>query len=290
MKFAAAAVQIAPVKADYRRNLERTAEAALRCAAEGADLAVFPETSLTGYFLEGGVSEVAAPAATVADDLARAISPSISRPLDLVCGFYELHEGNVYNSSLHVEISPGGRKLLHVHRKFFIPTYGVFDEERFVSKGRDIRAYETRFGKSAILICEDVWHSVSAMIAALKGAQFISVIAASPARDFSGEQIGNVARYEKMVTSFAEEHGIWAVLSMLVGFEGGKGFTGGSIIADPFGNVTARGPIGEEHILLCEIDLDAIGMARQQLPLFAALQTSLEDVAREISEVDEEGC
>jgi predicted amidohydrolase len=250
---------------------------------------VFPEAALSGYFLEGGVSDVAVTAQQLAGDLHERLS-DLSSPIDAIIGFYEKSGGNIYNSAAHIEFGKAGPKVLHVHHKFFLPTYGVFDEERFVARGRDISAYDTRFGRFATLICEDVWHTVTPMIAALKGARVIAAIAASPARDFSGKTIGNLETYRKLVTAFAEEHGVWAINSMLVGFEGGKGFTGGSIIADPFGRVVAEGPIGEEHILIGKVDLELIDIARAKSPLIADLESVLEDIAREIDEVNNSQC
>ena len=91
----------------------------------------------------------------------------------------------------------------------------------------------------------------------------IVAIAASPARGFAEERIGNLQTYRSLVSAFAQEHGVWGLNSMLVGFEGGKGFTGGSVIADPFGKIVAEGPVGVEHILMCEIDMDMVAIARQ---------------------------
>ena len=290
MRFTAAAVQIAPIKADYTGNVCRAAEAILRCSSEGADLAIFPETSLTGYFLEGGVEDVAVPAEQVVSDLWKALAGGLQKPIDVVVGFYERGDGHIYNSAAHIEFDKTGGRLKHVHRKFFLPTYGVFDEERFVSRGRDVSCYETRFGKFALLICEDIWHSITPTIAALKGALAIIAIAASPARGFSEERIGNLQTYRNLVSAFAQEHGVWGMNSMLVGFEGGKGFAGGSVVADPFGKIVAEGPIGEQHILLCEIDMDLVAIARQQSPLLSDLTSALEDVAREIQEVNDSTC
>lgn len=289
MTFTAAAVQIAPTKGDYSGNVDRVAGAIRQASNSGADVAVFPEAALSGYFLEGGVSDVAVTAQQLAGNLHERLGDH-SSPVDAIIGFYEKSGGNIYNSAAHIEFGNAGPKVLHVHHKFFLPTYGVFDEERFVARGRDISAYDTRFGRFATLICEDVWHTVTPMIAALKGARVIAAIAASPARDFSGKTIGNLETYRKLVTAFAEEHGVWAINSMLVGFEGGKGFTGGSIIADPFGSVVAEGPIGEEHILIAKIDLDLIDIARAKSPLIADLESVLEDVAREIDEVNNSQC
>ncbi|MCH8274834.1 MAG: beta-ureidopropionase [Armatimonadetes bacterium] len=290
MKFTAAAVQIAPVKADYAANIERVAEAAVRCSADGADLAVFPETVLSGYFLQGGVAEVAVTAEQAKADLAERLTGKIERPLDVVVGFYERHDGHIYNCAAHISFSPSDAEILHVHRKFFLPTYGVFDEERFVARGRDISAYSTRFGRFAMLICEDTWHSVTATIAALKGAQTIVAVAASPARGFSGESFANLDHYRRLLRAISEEHGLWTINAMLVGFEGGKGFTGGSVIVDPFGKIVVEGPATEEFILSAEIDLAEVARAREKFPMLADLVSVLEDVAREMQEVNEAEC
>ncbi|MBA3725998.1 MAG: beta-ureidopropionase [Armatimonadetes bacterium] len=281
---------MAPAKGDYRGNVARVAEAIVTAAGEGADLVVFPEASLTGYFLEGGVGDVAVPVAQVVSDIEEQLAGKLDRPVDAVIGFFERSDGNIYNAAAYIEFGPGKARLVHVHHKFFLPTYGVFDEERFVSRGRDVSAYDTRFGRFAMLICEDVWHSITPTIAALKGALVIVAIAASPARDFSGDEIGNLATYHKLMTGISQEHGVWTVNAMLVGFEGGKGFVGGSIIADPYGNIVAKGPVGEEFILVSEVDMDLIGIVRERSPMLADLVSVLEDVTREIDDVNEATC
>src|SRR5687767_1096289 len=219
--FTAAAVQIAPSKANYEENLDRVAEAVLKAQAAGADLVVFPETATTGYFLEGGVGDVAVPAEQLLADLGARLSTV--QQVDVVLGFYEADRGHIYNSAAHLAFG-NGASILHVHRKFFLPTYGVFDEERFVARGRDVSTYDTRFGRFSMLICEDVWHSVTPTIAALKGAQVIVAIAASPARGFTGEKPANLDTYHRLLRGISEEHGVFVINSMLVGFEGGKGF------------------------------------------------------------------
>jgi predicted amidohydrolase len=288
VKFTAAAVQIAPIKADVSANLTRIGQAIQRCCEEGADLALFPETALTGYFLEGGVVDAAVTTLELATMLDTTYKPD--RPIDVVLGFYERSDGNIYNSACHFSGTSEGWKIVHTHRKFFLPTYGVFDEERFVARGRDISSYETRFGRFAMLICEDVWHSVTATIAALKGAQVICAISASPARGFSGDTYDNLDHYRRLLRAIAEEHGVWVVNSMLVGFEGGKGFSGGSMVVSPTGRIVAEGPELEEHFLFAEIDMDQIGIARQRFPALADLKSVLEDVVREFEEVNRDEC
>jgi predicted amidohydrolase len=268
--FTAAAVQIAPSKANYGHNLDRVAEAALKAQEAGADLVVFPEASTTGYFLEGGVGELAVPISQLADDLSSRLS-GLPGFLDVVVGFFESDDGHIYNSAAHLSLTSSSVEVLHVHRKFFLPTYGVFDEERFVSRGRDVSTYETRFGRFGLLICEDVWHSVAPMIAALKGATVLVAIAASPARGFGEKVPANVDTYHRLLKAISEEHGVFVINSMLVGFEGGKGFIGGSVVCNPLGAVISEGPIGEEYTMIAEIDMDLIDIARKKSPLLADL-------------------
>jgi predicted amidohydrolase len=177
-------------------------------------------------------------------------------------------------------IDGGKANLLGVYRKFFLPTYGVFDEERFVSSGRDLCVLDSRFGRLAILICEDVWHSILPTLCAVRGAQLLLVPAASPARGFSGSDIENHERYRRLFQGISEEHGLYCLNSQLCGFEGGKGFIGGSMIIDPLGNVQVQAVLGEESLLVADIDLDLISIARANSPLLTDLRSAWGDIRR----------
>jgi len=105
-----------------------------------------------------------------------------ARPLEVAIGFYESWNSILYNSALWVRLGGDGPLIRHVHRKNFLPTYGLFDEERFVERGHDIRAFDTPWGRFAMLVCEDAWHSLSGTLLALDGASMIFISAAAPAR------------------------------------------------------------------------------------------------------------
>ena len=271
-----AAVQFPPSKGKTESNLDRIVELTKQAEEEGAELVVFPEACTSGYFLEGGVSH----AALSARDLVQGIGDRHPKGTASLCvGHYELGEdAQIYNSAtlLHPAES-GGYLWDHTHRKMFLPTYGVFDEERFVTRGHVLETAELNDEDStsaAILVCEDVWHSVTPMIAALKGAKVILTPSASPAREFSPEgQIGNHDSYRRILRAISQEHGVFTVNAQLTGFEGGKGLVGGSIITDPFGRVLAEGPIGEEAMILADLDFDLVPIARAQAPMLADLQT-----------------
>jgi predicted amidohydrolase len=268
------------MKAETGRNLDTIAEITRQASGEGADLVLFPETSTAGYFLEGGVLEASLTKEKLAYELWGRLKDGLDRPIDMALGFYEIADGILYNSAAYLEFTPDGVRINGVYRKIFLPTYGVFDEERFVSRGRDLAIIETRFGRLALLICEDIWHSVMPMLCAVRGAQMLLVPAASPARGFSGAEIENHERYRRLFRAVSEEHAVYVINSQLIGFEGGKGFIGGSMVVDPFGKVIAEAPIAEPQLLIADIDLDLVGIARAQSPLLSDLKGQWEEVRR----------
>ncbi len=312
MKINVAVAQIKPRKGDYAGNLARVGDLfeQLEDEAPETGVLVLPETVLSGYFLEGGVREVARTREELFNDLLALYRQRVRRAdtladtLDICLGFYELGEGKYYNSALYATLAvsegvdsssglPGAEegageplaRIHHVHRKFFLPTYGVFDEKRFVSRGRTVNAFDTRFGRVAVIICEDAWHSITATLAALKGAQTIYVISASPGREFSGQHLGNVTRWGVLLPGIADEHNVWVVYCGLVGFEGGKGFTGSSRVIDPWGNCLVQGPALDECVLRATMDLDDVATARAVSPLLADLESALGDITLELDQI-----
>jgi predicted amidohydrolase len=269
-----AVLQLKPEKGQISKNLQHIAQALSELRSYKPQVAVLPEAFLMGYFLQGGVRELAMTREELAERL-EAIYQSLSwgEPLDLIVGFYELDSGVYYNSAAYFEL--GGRGLLHVHRKVFLPTYGVFDEERYISRGSRIQAFDTRYGRVALLICEDFWHSITGTIAALDGAEIIYVPSASPARGFAGGEPANVTRWKSLCQAVAAEHGVYVVLSSLVGLEAGKGLAGGSVVAGPEGNLLAQAPAFEEAALIAEIDLERLAPVRYDNPLLPDLEGGL---------------
>ena len=287
-----AIAQLRPTKGDYGANLQKIGGVLAQIAKldPPADLVVFPETATSGYFVEGGIRDVAVTAGTLFRDLTVEHAAAGAPPVDVAIGFYEVFQNHFYNSCLYASLghaSPGHASsggaapgIRQVHRKVFLPTYGVFDEERFVDRGREIRAFDTRWGRAAILICEDAWHSLSGTIAALQGAQLVIVPSASPARGTGMDEEGirlpaSVVRWERILRGMADEHGVWVAFASLVGFEGGKGFPGGSVVVSPAGDIVLRGPLFEEAVLTYDVDFEEITRARAEAPLLADLEVNL---------------
>jgi NAD+ synthetase len=273
-----------PAKGDYAANLTRLGEvfAQVDAMRPRPQVLHLPETALTGYFVEGGVRDLAVTAGTLARDLQaawRGATTGLSS-LDVVVGFYEIFQNTLFNSAMYVTLGPEGPDVLHVHRKVFLPTYGLFDEERFVERGHEFHAFDTPWGRAAILVCEDAWHSLSATLAALDGAQVIFVSSAAPARgawprDDAIPGPASVARWERLIRDIAEEHGVFVSFANLAGSEGGKIFSGASMICGPKGDVRVRAPVWDEALVTLPLDLADLTRARADMPLLADLRTAM---------------
>ncbi len=298
MKLNLAVCQFRPVKAEPEASLAEIEKVfrRVRRLEPRPRLLLLPETALTGYFLEGGVREHATTPERLLESLNRRYTNADddaagdgadsgaddgagdddSVPLDVAIGFFELYRDRVYNSAMYARLG-ADPEVLHVHRKVFLPTYGVFQEERFVDAGHTVRAFDTAWGRAAILICEDVFHSLSATLAALDGAQLILVPSASPARGFApGPGVpGNVSQWDRVLRTVAEEHGVFVAAAQILGFEGGKGFPGGSVVYSPRGEAIARAPLWEETLLTVQMDIREISAARVEQPLLSDLERAL---------------
>jgi len=280
-----AIVQTKPRKSQVEENIAQLGAIFGQLAREepAYDLVVLPEAALTGYFLEGAVYELAFDSGALAERLGmlwrEASSDGPVRPVDVVLGFYENAGGTYYNSALYVEIDAASQRISHVHRKMFLPTYGVFDEERFVSRGRRIEAFESRLGRMALLICEDAWHAIMPTLAAIKGARVLIVPSASPGRGFAkAGELESVGYWRGVLRSYAAEHGVFVLYAGLAGFEGGKGMAGSSCAIDPFGEVLGMLPALGPQILRVVLDVGDIEIARARLPLLGDLAAVLPDL------------
>jgi NAD+ synthetase len=284
-----AIAQFQPVKGAYAANVARLGRVLADCAAldPRPDAVLLPETATTGYFVEGGVRELAVTAGAAARDLDRGYRAACAergvaaRPLDVVVGFYEVWRDTLHNSAMYATLGAGDAAAVHhVHRKHFLPTYGLFDEERFVERGLEVRAFDAPWGRAALLVCEDAWHSLPGTIAAIDGARVVFVLSAAPARgvwprDDAVPGPASVARWERLVRSVAEEHGVYVAYANLVGSEGGKSFGGASSLIGPAGDVRVRAPVFDEAVLHVTLDLDDVRRARADSPLLNDLRVAL---------------
>jgi NAD+ synthase (glutamine-hydrolysing) len=254
--------QVAPVLGALAANLERHRSAVEKAVAEGTDLLVFPELSLAGYRLKDSVPDVAIRRGSDTWKELLALSADVA----LVVGFVEETGDHLfYNSAAYLE----GGKCLAVHRKSYLPTYGMFDEQRYFARGRGIAAFDTKLGRVAMLVCEDMLHPSAVTIAACDGATLLVVPSASPARGVTGEgeADSNARSWESYNRVMARSFGVWVAYCNRVGVEDGVTFWGGSEVISPAGDVVAKAAYYDEDTTAAVLSDDAVRRRRIVNPL-----------------------
>ena len=271
MKIKLALAQINTKLGNVESNLEKHLEYIKRAKEEKADLLVFPELSLTGYVLQDLVASVAHNP-TDEDPVFKHLLKA-SHDLDLVVGFVdEDSRHRFYIASAYLS----GGKLLHVHHKVYLPTYGLFDEGRFFAWGDSVRAFDTRFGRVGMLTCEDFWHASPPYLLWLDGADIMLFSSASPGRGLNDHEKLESARWvERVNKAYASMFTSFVAHANRVGYEDGLHFWGGNTVFDPNGEEIAHGPYNEEYILYSELDLNQLRRTRSRLPLLRDERTAL---------------
>lgn len=260
-KFTLGIAQIAPVLGDLERNLALHDKIVRDAARQGVDLLLCPELSLTGYFLKDMVPSVAlSPKDPRLDALKRA-----SREMAIVVGLVEESpDHRFFNAVAYFEDG----KLRHLHRKLYLPTYGLFDEHRYFAQGDKLRAFDTRFGRIALTICEDLWHPAIPYLAALDGAEMILCPSASPGRGLGPEgTFANAATWEHLNRAYSQLFTCFLCYCNRVGYEDGTCFWGGSEVIAPTGEVLLKAPQLEETLLQATVDRREVRRERIANPL-----------------------
>ena len=271
MKINLALAQIATKLGDVESNLEKHLDYIEQAKSQKADLLIFPELSLTGYVLQDLVASVAHKP-TDDDPIFKHLLKA-SHDLDLTVGFVdEDSRHRFYIASAYLS----GGKVLHVHHKVYLPTYGLFDEGRFFAWGDSIRSFNTRFGRVGMLICEDFWHMSPPYLLWLDGADIMLFSSASPGRGLTERDKLESARWVEHVNKvYASLFTSFVAHSNRVGFEDGLHFWGGATVNDPNGDLLAKGPYFEETLTFAELDLNQLRRTRARLPLLRDERTAL---------------
>jgi NAD+ synthase (glutamine-hydrolysing) len=273
-----ALAQVAPRLGDLRANLALHIEQAERAREAGAGIVLFPELSMTGYVLRDQVPEVA----LRRDDptirrLARA-----SRGIDLVVGFVEDAPGHRYHNA--AAYFSGGR-LVHIHHKLYLPTYGLFEEGRDLAPGERLRGFDSPcVGPAGILICEDWWHPTSAWLLAQEGAEVMFGLSSAPTRGARpGRGVTSVAVWHDLLRATAQFQTSYVIYVNRVGYEDGLNFGGGSAVFDPFGRDVLSMPALDEGLGVAELRGDVLRRARTAYPLLR--DENLDLVYRELGRI-----
>jgi NAD+ synthase (glutamine-hydrolysing) len=236
-----ALAQLNVVVGDLAGNRDRIVAALTEARASGADLVLFPELAVTGYppedlllrpgFLHAAREALAEAAAETTGLVALIGTPWLDRDLANACA-----------------VCADG-EIRGVYRKQFLPNYGVFDEHRYFAEGRDLLLL--RFGDALVgpTICEDVWQpGPPATDLALAGAQLLVNLSASP------YHVGKAEEREEMLVTRARDTSSFFAFCNLVGGQDELVFDGHSVVLDDAGEVVARAPGFEEHLLVVDVE------------------------------------
>ncbi|GAB4522723.1 MAG: carbon-nitrogen hydrolase [Anaerolineae bacterium] len=255
--------QMYPKLGDVRANLEKHLAMIEQAAQQGVELLVFPELSLTGYQVQDLVPEVAI--RTSADDPIFAALLEASHKLDFTFGFVHQDTRNRFYIAM-AYLSQGA--CLHVHHKIYLPTYAMFDEGRYFDQGEQVRAFNTRFGRVGMLICEDFWHMSPAYLLWMDGADVLIFSSSSPSRGLDdGDRLSGTRWVELVNQAYGSMFTNYVLHCNRVGYEDGKNFWGGSSIVDPNGEFITHGVYFDEALITEHIDLNQLHRTRSRLPL-----------------------
>jgi len=272
-KIKLALCQINSKRENKVANLQKIEEWTIKAKEQGANLAIFPEMSLTAYVLHDQVYSQAEP--IPGPNVAKVEALCKKTGMHVIFGMPELSnkaQSTVYNTAVFV----GPQGLIGKYRKMYLPTHSVFEEKRYFRCGYEPAAFQTDIGDIALTICYDVFFPEVYRLARLKGGQLIVCISASPAVRRSYFEILTRAR--------AIENTCYLAYVNLVGIEEGLQFWGGSHVVSPTGDVLAKAKYDEEDLVLCDIDYGDLKTAETFIPTIRDLRPELFDKLKQLSE------
>jgi predicted amidohydrolase len=283
-----ALAQLAPRLGRLDENIEAHRRVLADARADGADLVVFPELGLTGYQLQDLSGEVAMPL----DDPRLASLAADTAGCSAIISFVE--EAADHRLFIAAALLEDGA-IRHVHRKVYLPTYGLFDERRFFAAGQVVRAAPSRLGVPlGLAVCEDFWHLPVPLLLALDGAQVLVNVSSSPGRDLAAVNevgLGTATSWRALMRTYAMLTTSFVVFCNRVGVDESVTFWGGSEVIGPDGETAFRAPLHDEGVFTVEIDLADVRRERIILPVLRderpeMVRRQLERVIRQRAEGD----
>lgn len=259
-----ALAQMAPRLGFLDVNIARHHETLAEARSAGAGLVVFPELGLTGYQLQ----DLAAELAMAADDPRLAGLAAETAGMSAVVSFVE--EAADHRLFISAALLEDGA-VRFVHRKLFLPTYGLFDERRFFAAGDRLRAVDSRLGvRLGLAVCEDFWHLAVPETLALDGAQILINVSSSPGRDLAAIHevgLGTAASWRTLMRTYAQLTTSFVVFCNRVGVDETISFWGGSEVIAPSGEAVFSAPMFEEGLHYVDVELGDVRRERIGLPL-----------------------
>jgi len=272
-----AIAQLNPVLGDLQKNLALHEQRVEEARKGGMNLIVFPELSLTGYFVKDLVPSLALSSDHPSLDPLKKMSREISIVVGLV---EESPDHQFYNAAFLLE----GGEGRHVHRKIYLPTYGMFDERRYFASGFRLKSAPSPWGPLGLLICEDLWHPSAPYVLSMEGMDILIGLSSSPGRGLgSEEKLESVKIWECLIYTYAYLFSCFVVFANRVGYEDGVHFWGGSQILSPTGVLLAKGKYHEEDLIVAECERSELRRERATSPLLRDERPSL--VLRELQRI-----
>jgi NAD+ synthase (glutamine-hydrolysing) len=246
--------QINPTVGDFEQNVKKICRFINTAKKKKADLIVFPEMCIVGYppkdllELSGFIDSNLKALEEVKNNV---------KGISAIVGFVDRNVGrhgkNLYNAAAYIN----NKEIVSRHYKSLLPTYDVFDEDRYFEPAHNISLAKISGRKSGISICEDAWGAniiwqgrihrkdpVESMIR--QGAEIIINISASP---FT---IGKQDERLKMLTSHAKKYNVPIVFVNQIGGNDDLVFDGNSLVINKKGIIVDKALSFEEDLLMVE--------------------------------------
>ncbi len=278
-----AVCQTNPVLLDLKANIADVIRHIHRCKKKGADLIVFPELALTGYFVGSNYHSVAL---RMDSDEIQKLAAATKGTAAVIGFIEESFSMNFYNSAL---VAVDG-ECLFTYRKLNLPNYGVFEERKFFATGKHIRVFKLKDFNIAIFICNDLWHpSLPYMGVTEKADMFISIFNSSEGA--MGKEFSNIESWEIINKFYSRVFGIYNICANRVGIESpedkrqtGKDqekpektpnlpdidksyrFWGGSSIVNPFGLDISKAKLYDPDVIIGDVSKDILRRKKILLP------------------------
>ncbi len=273
-KIKIALAQISSKREDKAANFQKIEKLTVKAKEQGAELAIFPEMSLTGYVVHDQVYELAETIPGPTIEKAEALAKKTG--MHLIFGMPELSENTqatVFNTAVFV----GPKGLIGKYRKMYLPTHSVFEEKRYYRPGYQTAAFQTGIGNIGLCICYDIFFPEVTRLIRLKGAQLIVCISASPAVRRS--------YFETLTCARAIENTAYVAYVNLAGVQDGLQFWGGSRLVNPNGDVLAKAKYDEEDFITCDVDFGDLRNAETFIPSLRDLRPEIFDKLKEAAEL-----
>lgn len=221
-----------------KRNLDEVFELA---KSSDANLVLFPELALNGYKIKDALLEDA----FSLEELE--IFKSLDKDICLGVALKEEHK--IFNASIYFRDNEA-----IVYKKQHLPNYGVFEEARFFFAGNESFCFDTKFGKTAMFVCEDMFSGEIINFISSEKPDLVLVLANSPAREFKDNSLTIQDNWQAILKTSSILSGGYTLFSNRVGFEDGLGFWGGSLVINPKGEIEKEAKLFEEDIISTKMD------------------------------------